>query len=321
MSTTPSAREYEPQRSESSLGDLVTEMTDELSTLFRKEIELAKTEAREEVGHAGKAAALFGGAGLAGWLALLFLSLASCMADRPSHEHRGRLCHRRCRLDHRGPCPAERSAKAARQCSRASGDQEIDQGGHGMGQSAEELRREIDVTRGELGETLDAIGDRVSPGRMLERRKNRMARAVHTARVRVMGTADAMGDAAGSATETLGNAPDAAREQTQGSPLAAGAVAFGVGVLLASIFPATETEKEAADHLADKVEPLKQEMRAAGQEIAEHLREPAREALDEVKQAAAGSTEALKSTAKDVAAATGDATSQAAAEVRSELST
>jgi hypothetical protein len=62
-------------------------------------------------------------------------------------------------------------------------------------------------------------------------------------------------------------------------------------------------------------------MRAAGQEIAEHLREPAREALDEVKQAAAGSTEALKSTAKDVAAATGDATSQAAAEVRSELST
>ena len=51
-------------------------MTDELSTLFRKEIELAKTEAREEVGHAGKAAALFGGAGLAGWLALLFLSLA-----------------------------------------------------------------------------------------------------------------------------------------------------------------------------------------------------------------------------------------------------
>ena len=190
-----------------------------------------------------------------------------------------------------------------------------------MGQSAEELRREIDVTRGELGETLDAIGDRVSPGRMLERRKNRMARAVHTARVRVMGTADAMGDAAGSATETLRNAPDAAREQTQGSPLAAGAVAFGVGVLLASIFPATETEKEAADHLADKVEPLKQEMRAAGQEIAEHLREPAREALDEVKQAAAGSTEALKSTAKDVAAATGDATSEAAAEVRSELTT
>ena len=76
MSTTPSAREYEPQRSESSLGDLVTELTDELSTLFRKEIELAKTEAREEMGHAGKAAALFGGAGVAGWLALLFLSLA-----------------------------------------------------------------------------------------------------------------------------------------------------------------------------------------------------------------------------------------------------
>ena len=110
MSTTPSAPEYQPQRSEASLGDLVTEMTDELSTLFRKEIELAKTEAREEVGHAGKAAALFGGAGVAGWLALFVPLLRARMADRPVHEHRTRLCHRGRRLD---PCGA-RFAKRAR---------------------------------------------------------------------------------------------------------------------------------------------------------------------------------------------------------------
>ena len=41
-----------------------------------------------------------------------------------------------------------------------------------MGQSADELRHDIEATRGQLGETLDAIGDRVSPGRMIERRKN-----------------------------------------------------------------------------------------------------------------------------------------------------
>ena len=45
-----------------------------------------------------------------------------------------------------------------------------------MGQSAEELRYEIADTRAELGQTLDAIGDRVSPGRMIERRKNRFVR-------------------------------------------------------------------------------------------------------------------------------------------------
>ena len=33
-----------------------------------------------------------------------------------------------------------------------------------MGQSAEELRQEIAGTRADLGDTLDAIGDRVSPG-------------------------------------------------------------------------------------------------------------------------------------------------------------
>ena len=51
-------------------------MTGELGTRFHKEIELAKAEAREEASHAGKAAALFGGAALAGWLALLMLSVA-----------------------------------------------------------------------------------------------------------------------------------------------------------------------------------------------------------------------------------------------------
>jgi uncharacterized membrane protein YqjE len=66
----------QPKRPELSLGELIGEMTGELSTLFRKEIELAKEEAREEAGHAGKAAAMLGGAALAGWLALLMLSLA-----------------------------------------------------------------------------------------------------------------------------------------------------------------------------------------------------------------------------------------------------
>jgi F0F1-type ATP synthase assembly protein I len=66
----------EPKRPEASLGELVSEMTSDLSTLFRKEIELAKTEARDELRHAGKAAGIFGAAALAGWLALLLVSLA-----------------------------------------------------------------------------------------------------------------------------------------------------------------------------------------------------------------------------------------------------
>lgn len=66
----------EPKRPEVSLGELVSDMTSDLGTLFHKEIELAMTEARDELRQAGKAVGMLGGAALAGWLALLLLSLA-----------------------------------------------------------------------------------------------------------------------------------------------------------------------------------------------------------------------------------------------------
>ena len=46
-----------------------------------------------------------------------------------------------------------------------------------MGQGPEELRHDIERRRDDLGETIDAIGDRVSPGRIIERRRNRIAAA------------------------------------------------------------------------------------------------------------------------------------------------
>jgi hypothetical protein len=62
---------------EPSLGELVGQTTKDLSTLVRKEIELAKTELSVEVGKAGKGAGMFGGAGVAGLYGLGFLSLAA----------------------------------------------------------------------------------------------------------------------------------------------------------------------------------------------------------------------------------------------------
>ena len=67
----------EPKRPESSLGELFAEMTNEMSTLFRQEVQLAKTEAREEASKAAKGVGMFAGASLAGWMTLLFVSLAA----------------------------------------------------------------------------------------------------------------------------------------------------------------------------------------------------------------------------------------------------
>jgi uncharacterized membrane protein YqjE len=58
-----------------SLGSIVSDMTTNISTLVRQEMELARTELKQEMARAGKGAGMLGGAGLAGYLTLLFLSL------------------------------------------------------------------------------------------------------------------------------------------------------------------------------------------------------------------------------------------------------
>ncbi|MCP2282201.1 putative Holin-X, holin superfamily III [Promicromonospora umidemergens] len=59
-----------------SIGELFSEVSRDLSTLIRQEVELAKAEAAQTAKRAGKGAGMFGGAGVAGHMVLLFLSLA-----------------------------------------------------------------------------------------------------------------------------------------------------------------------------------------------------------------------------------------------------
>ncbi|PZS35391.1 MAG: hypothetical protein DLM58_03960 [Pseudonocardiales bacterium] len=58
------------------MGELITEVSRDLSTLMRQELELAKAEIKAEVSKTGKAAGMLGGAGFAGYMVLLFLSIA-----------------------------------------------------------------------------------------------------------------------------------------------------------------------------------------------------------------------------------------------------
>lgn len=65
------------RREEESLGELLSEAAADAQRLFRQEVELAKAEMREEAAKAGKAAGMYGGAGFAGYMLALFLSLAA----------------------------------------------------------------------------------------------------------------------------------------------------------------------------------------------------------------------------------------------------
>ncbi|MEV0003205.1 phage holin family protein [Micromonospora sp. NPDC050980] len=60
----------------SSIGELMSQVTGDLSTLMRQEVELAKAEIRQEGRKAGKAAGLYGGAGFGGYMVALFVSIA-----------------------------------------------------------------------------------------------------------------------------------------------------------------------------------------------------------------------------------------------------
>ncbi len=70
--TTP-ARTAEDSRP--SIGELLSEVSQDLTTLLRQEVDLAKAEIRQSVTRAGKGAGMFAGAGLAGHMVLLFVSV------------------------------------------------------------------------------------------------------------------------------------------------------------------------------------------------------------------------------------------------------
>jgi hypothetical protein len=63
-------------REDRSIGELMGDVTRDLTVLLRQEVELAKAELRESASRAGKGSGLLAGAGIAGFLAILFLSIA-----------------------------------------------------------------------------------------------------------------------------------------------------------------------------------------------------------------------------------------------------
>jgi ElaB/YqjD/DUF883 family membrane-anchored ribosome-binding protein len=194
-----------------------------------------------------------------------------------------------------------------------------------MAERTEELRRDIEQTRAHMSGTLDAIGDRVSPGRIVERRwqgvrdsGSRVASTVmgkpRSAAQRATSTIgdvqSSASDAASSAVHTATEAPERVKDAAAGNPLAAGAVAFGLGVLVGSLAPASPEEERVAEQL---IEPVQATVSDAGHQLAdavkEHVQEDmapvvehAQQAVEEVKQHATESADAVRgeaSSAKD----------------------
>lgn len=193
----------------------------------------------------------------------------------------------------------------------------------------EEIQNRIEATRAGLSRDVNRLSEKVSPGRAVSRRVDRVRGSVNSLRDRVMGSADdgtgvrgaagTVGDAGSSmgssvadtATamgSSVGAAPEKMRRQAQGNPLAAGLIAFGTGWLLATLAPATDAERRLAEQAEDKAGRLAEPVKEGAQEVAANMKEPARQAVDEVR-----------STAGDKAAETADQARSATADVRDQV--
>ena len=207
------------------------------------------------------------------------------------------------------------------------------------------IRRQIEDTRRELSYDVDALNEKVNPARVMDRRVTAAKGKMTNLKEKVMGSAhdttyhaqgvasnaagsvqgaassaagsvqsaassaaDSVQGAAASAANAVQQAPDAIVRQTQGNPLAAGLIAFGVGWLVSSLLPASEKEKQLAQQaetaIRENKDALLEPAKQAAQEIGEQLKPAAQQAVESVKataqDAATTVTEEGKAAAADV---------------------
>ncbi|HEY8699437.1 MAG TPA: DUF3618 domain-containing protein [Arthrobacter sp.] len=190
-----------------------------------------------------------------------------------------------------------------------------------MSDNPDAIRSDIEATRARLGTDVDAVADKVTPSHIVRRQRDSITEkvkdAVFGAKEKVMGVADhatarvhtgtdtsghPVSSTLGDAGAAIGDAPEQVRAKTQGNLLAAGLIAFGAGLLLSSLIPATEKEREAADALKEAAEPMTAELTEAAKDMAQGLKEPAREAMENVKVTAADAAQHVKEESQAAAA-------------------
>ncbi|SCL38684.1 Protein of unknown function [Micromonospora rhizosphaerae] len=213
-----------------------------------------------------------------------------------------------------------------------------------MSTDPDQIRREIEATRNSLSSDVDALAYKVSPSRIVDDRKQRVRHALQNVRDKVMGTASdlghstghtALGDHASTAAATVGDkahsaasavgdaahrAPHVLREKSEGNPMAAGLIAFGVGMLVSSLIPATRREQQVATQVREKAGEhggvVKEKLGEVAGEIKEELREPAQQATESVKATAQDAVQTVRDDTRSAAQDVKDQAQQSREQVR-----
>jgi len=196
----------------------------------------------------------------------------------------------------------------------------------------DEIRADIERTRATLSNDVDDLAESVKPQSVARRQVDKVKDAVGNVKDRVMGSDDedysssTVGDKASAAKDVVADkayaakgtvsdkayqageavreTPTTVKRKTQGNPLAAGVIAFGLGMLVSSLIPSSEKERQAVSQLQENLEPVKQKATEVARDMGESLKPAAQEAAESVKGTAQESVESLKqegqSAAQDV---------------------
>lgn len=167
-----------------------------------------------------------------------------------------------------------------------------------MGKEPSEIRAEIEQTRGEMGDTVEAIGYKTD---VKGRAKDSIADKRDQLRDKISGTGSRVGDATPDAEQVKQGAKQAVGV-AQSNPIGLALGSVAVGFVAGLLIPSTRVEDEKLGPMADQV---KERAKETGQEALERGKTVAQEAAESAKETVQESgqkqADELRSSASDKA--------------------
>ncbi len=203
-----------------------------------------------------------------------------------------------------------------------------------MAEEPDRLRQDIERTRASLTRDVDRLADKTSPTRVAQRRwtsvkekvmgssdnarhaagdtmstvQDKASHASDVVSSKAHDAADTVGSKAHDAADAVRNTPQVVSRQAAGNPIAAGIIAFGAGMLAATLIPVSDAEKRAGQQLKDNSGDLVDRVKDVAGEVGSDLKQNAAEAASQVRETAQDAVQTTKeqaqSSAQDAAAQT-----------------
>ena len=167
-----------------------------------------------------------------------------------------------------------------------------------MGEDPDRIRAEIEQTRAEMSETVDALGYKTDVKARakdsIQDKKESVMGVASSAKERLVGAGQSVGDATPD-TEQVKQHARRAKSVAQENPLGLAVGAVAVGFLAGMLIPSTRVEDEKLGEMSDEViERAKQ----TGQEALERGKQVAQDAAETAKDSGREHAEELKETAR-----------------------